>query len=303
MAAPAGAAATDTRKLNVATYGLDKVPVVRDAVKKLFPDLRVYQSQGTSARRAMADLAETALLFDENLAGKTTTMQGGPALSRASTMFVDGLRVKWNDELTRLWSEVKYGNADQSFPHLREIVGNLSGSPKGLTFDQFKREVFDALNKGDRHEIPQVQAAAQFIRKNLFDAMSARAEKAIPEFKMWQGTDGESYAPHMPDKDKINANRPEVVEDITRYYVADQEQKRAIQQRLEFHHAQLQSWNKQIAKLEARLLERATAEAELDIRRAERSGEAARTERRAETLEERTARIASEAPTSMKPSS
>lgn len=294
MAQAASAAATDTRTLNVTSYGLDKVPVVRDVVKRLFPDLRVYQSQGTSARRAMADLAETALLFDENLAGRTTTLRGGPALNREALMFADGMRVKWNDELTRLWSEVKYGNADQSFPHLREFVGNLSGSPKGLTFDQFKREVFDALNKGDRHEIPQVQAAAQFIRKNLFETMSARAEKAIPEFKMWQGKDGESYAPHMPDKDKINANRPEVVDDVTKYYVAEQEVKREAQKRMEWGAAQLRSWNGQIKKLEGRLETALGRIDDLEARQAERGMEVRRTETRAEALNERSAMLSAE---------
>lgn len=294
LAASASAAATDTRKLDVAGFGLDKVPVVRDVVKRLFPDLRVYQSTGVSARRAMADLAETALLFDENLAGLSTTSRGGPALSREATMFELGTRTKVSDELTRLWSELKFGNASQSFPHLKELVGNFSGNSAGVSFDQFKRMVFDAMNKGDRHEIPQVQAAAQFIRKNLFDIMGPRAEKAIPEFRMWQGADGESYAPHMPDKDKINANRPEAVEDVTRWYVAQQEQKRAAQERLTFSHAQLRSWNDNIKKLEGRLEAAVARIDELEARQAERGMEVRRTEQRAEALNERSAMLAAE---------
>jgi hypothetical protein len=289
-----GAAEADTRSLDVASYGLDKVPIVRDVVRRLFPDLRVYTSKGVSARRAMADLAETALLFDENRAGRTTTMQGGPALNREVIMFTDGLRTRFNDELTRLWSEVRYGNAEQSFPHMREIVGNLSGKPKGLTFDQFKASVFDALNNGDKHQTPQVQAAAQWLRKNLFEVMGPRAEKSIPEFKAFQPRDGESYAPHMPDKDKIAANRPEAVEDITRWYDQQQTVKREAQERMTFANAQLRSWNDQIKRLEGRLETVAGKIDELDARQAERGMEVRRTEQRAEALNERSALLSAE---------
>lgn len=289
-----GAAETDTRALNVASYGLDKVPVVRDVVKRLFPDLRTYQSTGTQAKRAMADLAETALLFDENRLGKATTLEGGPALDREARMFSEGSRTLLNDELTRLWSEVKYGNAEQSIPHLREFVGNLTGKSNGLTYDQFKKLVFDAINNGDKHEIPQVQAAAQYLRKNLFDIWGERAEKSIPEFRAFQPKEGESYAPHMPDKDKINANRPEVVEDVTRWYAAQQEQKKAAQERLAFSNAQLKSWSDQIKKFERRLETALARIDDLEARQAERGMEVRRTETRAEALNERSAMLHAE---------
>lgn len=264
-----GAAETDTRALNVASYGLDKVPVVRDVVKRLFPDLRTYQSTGTQAKRAMADLAETALLFDENRLGKATTLEGGPALDRNARMFSDGFRTQFSDEMTRLWSEVKYGNAEQSFPHLREFVGNLTGKSNGLTYDQFKKLVFDAINNGDKHEIPQVQAAAQYLRKNLFDIWGERAEKSIPEFRAFQPKEGESYAPHMPDKDKINANRPEAVEDVTRWYAAQQEQKRAAQTRIASINEQLKAAQERLRKAELKLEGLADREQVIDARKRE----------------------------------
>lgn len=294
LAASAGAAATDTRSLNVASFGLDKVPVVRDFVKRLFPDLRTYQSSGVTARRAMADLAETALAFDENLVGRSTTSRGGPALSREALMFEQNIRVGWNDELTRHWSELRFGRSATVGENFREFVDNFTGNSKGITFDQFKRLVFDAMNKGDRHEIPQVQAAAQWVRKNLFDIMAPRAEKAIPEFKMWQGADGESYAPHMPDKDKINANRPEAVEDITRWYVAQQEQKKAAQERVASANAQLRTWGDQVKKLEGRLETMLARIDDLEARQAERGMEVRRTETRAEALNERSAMLHAE---------
>src|SRR5262249_12007049 len=150
---------------------------------------------------AAVDLAETPLRFKENLEGIPTT--SGPALDRIARMQIAQTRVAVSDALLDQWKQLRFGNAENApwMARFRDTVGQLTGnSPPGWTFDEFKKEVSLALTRGDQHEVPQVQAAAQFIRSKVFDPWKDRAINAglLPEDVEAKGAD--SYLQRVYNK-------------------------------------------------------------------------------------------------------
>lgn len=258
-----GAAASDVRQLEMVPSlpGTAGISVTR----------RTMEAKSVDARRTMADLAEMPYRFRESEAGVAATQ--GPAVDRLARMEINGTRVGISDELVRQYGDYRFGKSDMMVPGLRDRIGRLTGREDDgkMSFHDFKREVSFAMQNEDRHAIRQVSDAAVYIRDKLFDKWGERAEGAIESFERNVPKEGESYFPHSWNKQLITARRPEFTNRLVERYAADQETKRAAQQRLEWMNGQLQSWQDQIAKLEARFgraEERAKA---IDARAAERS--------------------------------
>jgi hypothetical protein len=257
-----GAAATDTRQLEM----FPSIP----GTAFVSPTRRTMEAASVEGRRVMADLAELPYRFRENVAGVATSQ--GPSVERLARMEMNGTRVQISDELQRQFSDYRYGQPDKMLPGLRARVEDITGRGDGkLSYHDFKQEVAIALQSEDRHAIPQVSNAALYIRQKLLDPWAERAEKAIEGFERNVPKEGESYYPHIWNKTLIRARRPEFVNKLVDKYQTDQTAKRAAQQRLEFMNAQLQSWQDQIAKLEARFGRAEERAKKLDVRAAERS--------------------------------
>lgn len=242
QAAPAGAAVADARVLEpVGAFGLEKVP--------FDPTLRTLSQPSIAARRAYGDLAELSVLTKDNLKGDISTSGGAPLESIYRTQN-NRAQVQLRDTLKEMWGDLRFNGATPPrAAQLRDRFGLLPG--EGPTFEQFKGMVSDAMMAGDKHEIPQVAQAAQYVRAQT-EPWVARAEAAIPDFQREVPKAGEGHFWHDWNKTKIAQQRPVFVEKLTDKYVADQATKAAAKQRIEWLDAQLGSWNSQIAKLEAR---------------------------------------------------
>jgi hypothetical protein len=171
-----GAAAADTRQLELVPtgIGIEKLPVD--------PMTRLINSPSVSARRSAVDLAEPSGRFKENLEGIPTT--AGPSLDRLVKLAKEQTKVAVGDKLDDLWKDLRFAGADAPwFAKERDRLGMLGRPPELPNYDQFKALVSDALRNGDVHDIPQVQEAAQFMRKTVFDPWKERAIKAglLPE--------------------------------------------------------------------------------------------------------------------------
>ncbi|WGR74347.1 MULTISPECIES: hypothetical protein [unclassified Bradyrhizobium] len=256
FAVAAGAAASDTRKLELVDFGLNQIPGVRRVVEKTSPMQRVFGSDSVSARRAGADLAETSLLFKENVEeGKSTVFGGGPALDREAGLKIKQGQVAVGDELDRLFTEYRYGDQLPSAitRTFRKGIENLTGAPEGkLSFDQFKEAVSDAMRNGDQHDIPQVTAAAQQIRK-VFDTWKERAIKIglLPEDVDVKTAD--SYVQRLYNKQAIAAQRPEFVNRVTDWLAGQQQAKADAQGKIGAYHGAMQVAVDQIEKLQGRI--------------------------------------------------
>jgi hypothetical protein len=125
-------------------------------VEKTSPMQRVFGADSVTARRTGADLAETSLLTKENLEGGVTT--AGPAVDREARLMIHQGQVAVGDELSKLYSEYRFGD-QVTAPRAQGMVRDMLGqNPEGkLSYDQFKEQVSDAMRNGDTHETQQVQ--------------------------------------------------------------------------------------------------------------------------------------------------
>lgn len=237
LATAAGAAATDTRALELERSGLG-------FSKILSTTRRVLSSASTSARRAMADLAETPYRFTENEAGVATTQ--GPALDRLARMEINGARVEVGDGLERLFAEYRFGDPEKSLPRLKARFEDLTGAaPDRMSYDEFKAEVSRALIENDTHAVPQVQQAAQLIRSRVFEPWK---ERAIAAGLLPEGVEvktAASYFQRVYNKERIRAERPFFVNKVVDWLHSDQMTKAAAKDRLtalndELNHARFQ---------------------------------------------------------------
>lgn len=245
LAASAGAAATDTRELTMPRTGLE-------FSAGLSPTRRVLSADAVTARRTMADLAETPYRFDDNNVGVATTQ--GPPVDRIVRNEINGTHVRVADEMDRLWGDLRFGEGNTPyFAKMRDTVGMLGREDGMPMFGDFKEMVSDALMSGDRHEIPQVAQAAQFIRREVFDKWAPRAEKVIEGFKPMTPREGESYFPHLWNKEIIRARRPEFANKLTGLYRDDQTKKAAAKERITAAHQSLGVEENLINKYQARI--------------------------------------------------
>jgi hypothetical protein len=231
VAAPAGAAASDTRELRMVSYGLDKIPGLGDLTERLAPTTRLMGSESVATRRIAADLAEMPFRFEENAAGVATTQ--GPALDRSARLELYQAKIVTGDELSRLFADYRFGDAETSAPRLRAGAQDMLGRADGrMSFSQFKAEVSDAMRNGDRHAISQVQQAAQFLRSKAIEPYKERAIAAglFPEDVKPVGA--ESYLTRVYNRQAIAAKRPEFADRVTNHLERDQATKAAAKDRL-----------------------------------------------------------------------
>lgn len=251
LPASAGAAATDTRQLE-----MFDVP----GLKGRSPLTRVFGSASVEARRVMADLAESPYRFREAEEGVAAVQ--GPAIDRIARMAINGTRAEIGDNLDRLFADYRFGDAETKMPRLRARMQSITGGDEGkMSYADFKNEVSLAMQNADRHEIPQVAQAASYIRKRLFDPWSERAEKSIEGFKRIEPKEGEAYFPHVWNKQMVKARRPEFVNNLTDLYATDQGTKAAAKERITAFNGALKVAEEQVAKLTAEI---ATARAGLE---------------------------------------
>lgn len=252
MAIAAGAAASDTRKVELVPFGLSEVPGVRRIVEKISPMQRLFGADSVTARRTAADLAETSLLTKENLEGGVTT--AGPALDREARLMINQGQVAIGDELSRQFSEYRFGE-QKTAPRMQAGFQDFTGrgEPGKMTYDEFKEQVTEALRNGDVHDIPQVQMAAQTIRNKIFEPWKQRAIDAglLPEDVGVKTAD--SYVQRLYNKQAIAAKRPEFVDRVTDWLQADQQAKAESQQKIGFFQGALESHRATIEKLQARI--------------------------------------------------
>lgn len=244
----AGAAAADTRELTMraAPGPLSKLP---DPTAKVSPIRRVMTSDFTEARRALADLAETPYIYNENLEGIATTQ--GPALDRLVKLETGKARVAISQTLDRLYTLYRHGAADVG--RMKKIatgIDDLRGrTPEGtMNFPQFKDAIDEALRNGDTHAVPEVAEAARFFREKILSPWRDRAWKELSA----EGVDAktaDSYMMRVYNKERIIAQRPDVVNRFTAWLEGDQAKKAAIQERLVDLSAQLDEAEASVASM------------------------------------------------------
>ena len=238
-----------------------------------------------TARATMLNLAETAIRVVDEKLGKVKATGGG-AVETFKKIENDALQYNAVRSVELAYAEHAYGSAAKE-PNSRLIGSNYwPGRPQDkMTYEQFNERVFIALNNGDKDLFGQanfgdadaaVEKAAAEVRVH-FDQWAERASKAQFEdgttmlaeaFKAPRGA--LSYAPHMYDSAKIDANWPEFVSMWRDSLRADQEVKAAAKDRIINYKDEHDEVTDRLAKAYTRIGSIEKRIKEIDTRQSER---------------------------------
>jgi len=280
----AGAAAADTRQLTLASFTPDWIKQfvppswqekAGDYLLSTSPTLRIFRSGNVEAKRAMADLAETALRFEDNAAGITTSRYG-TTVDRLVRSTKSDLLLQADDALKSSFAAYR-GLEGQRAPQMRALVQDINGSPDGkLSYSDFKAEVTRALMNGDASDIPEVANAAKAVRSKVL----APTEKWLKEIGLLDpdkdGVRGDpTWFARLWSRERVAAGRDKAKAIFTDWLSEQQTTKAAAKDRLSEMWARKQEIDAELKKLDAVL-------ARLDVRDAKLSGALSEAERSAE---------------------
>ncbi len=199
----------------VSAAGMEKL------LKQGSPLLRMMQSPSVKTRQVIQDLAESPLMTRKNLEGKASK----PAVetliktndARLGTAFekMDSLYVAYR------------GQSSKTKTAVRDLFGERRRN-KQLSFHEFREEIGKAMRRNDSHPIPEVQEAAQFFRRTLFNPHKKAAQELglLPENVSAVGAP--SYLTRVYDIEKIKAENAQFKRILT-----DWLQREGIEDRLE----------------------------------------------------------------------
>jgi hypothetical protein len=187
-----------------------KVPVLR-AIVRSDPVIRPMLSELSSSRRALSDLVETPLQYKVNEEGQTV-LNGEASVEALIKDRTHGSMVKSLSGLNKFygeyWKDGPVGTLGTMVAPLQRWTQNLAGKTEKLSSRDFMEEVGKAMRRDDKHPIPQVQAAADMLRKEIFDPIKEEAiDFGIFDETLTELKHGNSYFSRVYQQEKIIAHR------------------------------------------------------------------------------------------------
>lgn len=170
------------------------------------PVLRGILSPNMDARQVTVDMVETPLQFKVNDQGRSVR-NGQPSVE---AMIKDRER----NELAQAMGYLARSFAEYHKDGPVGVVGtitapvtsrfeNLLGKTSKLSQGEFLEEVGKALRRGDKHPIPQVQSAADALRRTIFDKVKQDAIDVGIFDEGLEVTNADSYFTRVYDINKI----------------------------------------------------------------------------------------------------
>lgn len=163
-----GAAAVSTPDLASTAIAGKVASAVAATTERLVPALRVARSDSAVVRDVGMNLFEMSTYMRANVDGL------------ASPQAAETLRKQWDAGLMQSVRETRnqYSEFLKSDIYKNSDAAGLWRRFTGRTASEFNAMVGQAMRRGDQHEIPQVAAAAQAWRKNVFDPLKDAAIEA-----------------------------------------------------------------------------------------------------------------------------
>lgn len=215
--APAGAAvtATDRGAMEIKGAGLERTPI-----KNQDPLFRTMTSPFKAARIANADLNEIPVTMKGNAEGIATS-PGGSVEALAHDY--DWPLADAMGHMESQYQQYFFGKPDNWFPRMRSGLATTFGQAGGkMPFSQFKEAVFDAMHSGDVHPVPEVEAAARYIRSKIEDPLKKEAIQAGLFTEDVKPGDDVSHVFRMWDTKAVAADREGLAKILTDDFVARQ---------------------------------------------------------------------------------
>ncbi len=226
---------------------VEKVPYVGKAVSKVMdipehlstksgPSLRIMTGDFNEAKKGYVELGETPLVTQ----GNKEFIPTSPVvpLEREIRLGLRKADFHMNNRTEELFRQFRFGTNDVKFAKFKAAISAKFGK-EGMTYDKFLEEIDYALRHGDRHDIPEVQTAAQEVFRPIIEAEHQRAiSMELLEDKPPLGA--ESYAPRWVVKEKLVRNKPDFIDRYTTWRHSDQAIKYRIQEQLRIENENLQ---------------------------------------------------------------
>lgn len=251
-ATSAGAAAVeradDTLK---GAYGLEKLFKFQD------PLLRLQNSESAVSKRYVQELAETPLAYNKNELGQPTapigSEMGMPGAVESRMKYWQGALSDAIQSLDNAFLQYRKGRGKRFAGEIPALT--LQDTLRGtnmLTYRDFKGEVSKALRRGDKHDIPEVAAAAKAIRQKGLDPLKNEAIKAelLPEDVSVETA--ESYLNRIYNKDRIIAERDQFKAVVRDWLDGQESTNRGVRSRLQQLLDRLDEAEEEVSKQEAR---------------------------------------------------
>lgn len=191
-----GAAATKVASELQTTFGLGKLSGA--------PNISTASSPFETTRLASELIAENPLYFEKNRTGAATEGAAETEIRMVRNREMYNVVTSVEDEF------LKYRDVTGPLALKKTQASDLMGTAKRdkkLTFAQFKEEVSKATRRGDIHDIPEVQAAAQRLRKTTLNKLK---NEAIDVGIMSEGvkvTTAPSYLTRLWNREMVTTNR------------------------------------------------------------------------------------------------
>lgn len=142
------------------------------------PLIRTSTSPNLRTKQIVSQMMESPLVTEGNIKGLSTTPAGGAVETRIK-LWDEGLSEALFS-LDDLYAKYRGGKGS-----LRRVVNDvvLRNRAGKLSFSEFRESVGRAFRRGDTSDIPEVQKAAETIRKRAFNPLKdeAVALKMLPE--------------------------------------------------------------------------------------------------------------------------
>lgn len=217
---------------------INAIPVLRGIVRS-DPILRGQLSPLDASRQATAQLAETPLQYRVNEEGRSVL--GGEV--SVETRIKDRERNELAKALGGLqkaygdyWNDGSVGTVGTLTAPVTARFSRLLNRTEKLNSQQFMEEVGKAMRSGDKHPIPQVQAAADALRRDIFDSIKDEAIQLgifDPDLKV---TNADSYFTRVYNMERIRQHFGDGTADDIAVVLRDEFKKRRAeaQERLAF---------------------------------------------------------------------
>ena len=287
-----GAAAADVREVKPVSIlsglglELERVPVLREILVGPNPVTRTNFSDNVATRRVSADLVETATRMEDHLQGRTTSV--GPPAETHIRVLRDTMQAEAADVMTDAFARYRFGDEVPRFMGTAARIEDWRGhAPDKLTRKQFSEAVSFAMRNGDRHEIPEVQAAARAMREKVMDPLWEAAKKVFPDLKDLDRTTAESYMKRQWNQRAIRENPTQFVDMVTNWLRGEMEHNRLVQARVREVQAGIEQHERMLERLQGRIATLEARERDLSARLSERRVGAGAEADRAAALRER----------------
>lgn len=248
------------------------------------PIARLTTSPFAAVRRAAEWLGDSRMIYEKNAVGVPTAVDQATGLRGNLDdvrRFAHAYVAKIDRTVADFYSQYRFGRSKRVGDGMRKLLPD----PAHLDSADFRDQIGIAMNMGDKHDIPEVQAAARELRKVADDYLEKAVEAGIWKEPPGKPNGAESYFPHIFDIKKVIGDRKGFIDDAVRYYASEQRAKAPLKARLQELAQQRDELEVRARKLQRRMETVDRQEQELAARTSERGMEARRAGRRSDQLD------------------